>query len=128
MDTLRKLGLIGLLGLASACGSEDQLVKENPIPTGRICKIANYHMDGAKSIGTTAIDTNRDGNYDEAFVTRGYINVNLDAFVDNGIAEATTHYVAQGVDPSKQKFTGFSDTKPMTPEYQRALKLVCDGQ
>lgn len=130
MKTLRNLGLIGLLGLASACGSEDHLVKENnSVRSVNLCKIANFPLSSStESVETNAIDNDGDGNYDEAFVTRGYVNVNLGVLVNNQVAKATTHYVAQGVEPNQQKYTGFPDTKPMTPEYQRALKLVCNPQ
>lgn len=132
MNTLRNLGLLGLLGLASACSGWKDLPQGNDgVIAVNLCKIENnqLYIDRGISIETSAVDTDGDGNYDEAFVTKGYTNVGLSNIkFESDIAKVTTHYVVPGVEPQKQMLTGFSDTKPMTPEYQRALKLICNGQ
>ena len=133
MKTIHQLGLAALLTLATGCSDlvkGTNIVKRNENarePTGYVCSIES---DPHKFPFTRAVDTNGDGHFDEAFVTKGYyLGPGLAQYdSDNGIARATTHYVAPGIAPDQQLYTGFPDTKPLSPRYQAALQLVCNGQ
>lgn len=126
-----------MLGLAGCgFGGEEKLVQRNQgVRVQNHCKIQPLSYSGSDKAKmpdfqpeTQAIDTDGDGRYDEAFVVRDYMNMNMSSLPVDSVARATTHYVAPGLGPDRQYLTGFPDTKPMTPEYQAALGLVCRGQ
>lgn len=134
MRMIHKLGLVGLLGLASY---NDIVVKEQVqgnqgVQIRTLCRNELTGFSGRVKTPDFqsvihAIDTDGDGRYDEMFVTSGHA-IYMGALKADKIARATTHYVTPGLGPDRQYLTGFPDTKPMTPEYQAALRVVCRGQ
>ena len=135
MTMIRNLGLAALLTLANACSDEikgTNIVKRNSNVGLKVgCSIDNHFARQGTLPFTLVVDTDGDANFDEAFVTKGYV-MRLSGIAiygsNNEIARATTHYVAPGVSEDKQLLTGFPNTKQMTPEYRAALKLACSAE
>lgn len=135
MKTLQKLGLAALLTLVGACSDEiagTNLAKRNPKVNAKVtCSIDNHFVGQGTLPFTRAVDTDGDGRFEEAFVTKGYFIGQSNVTIyqnDNEITRATTHYVARGITEDKQFLTGFPQTVEMSPQYQEALDLACNGQ
>lgn len=130
MKILQNLGLVALLGLAPAC-SESPVKRNENLEVKKSCIIEYRFLSSGTVNGrsTHAVDTNGDGQFDEAFATEGYLTINPSDYQANlAIARATTHYVAPGITESEQTMTGFPHTVQMSPEYRAALRLLCNGQ
>lgn len=137
----QKLGLAALLAITGACADDIKgvnLAKRNPkVGVEASCTIdhrMSLHDQMGRNRGTLsfthAVDTNGDGIFDESFVTEGYFMGNSGTTTyqqDNEIVHATTHYVAPGITEDEQLLTGFPRTTQMSPEYQSALRLACNG-
>jgi len=64
--------------------------------------------------------------FDEVGISEGYSSAELSAY-EKYLPLVVNHYVAPRVPADKQRLTYFPNTKPLTPEYQQALELVCTG-
>lgn len=131
------LGLAGALAAVGCRRSEESQVTRNPrVSVTQTCRIENtvWHrpkvpVHHPNEITTTiAVDTTGDGQLDEAFTTKGWYNLNLGVYqTDNQAVRATTHYVASGLTPDRQMYTGFPNTQLLTEDYQRGLQMACKG-
>ncbi len=128
MLNFKTLGLLGLLGLVSAC-AERGLIKETPnVRIENQCKIQRYGSSGTPRQEIHAVDTDGDGNFDEVFVTKGYSGLHLGNLTENNVAQVTAHYITSGLPKERQVMTGFPQTETMTDDYQLALQIICNSQ